>query len=276
MIATTRMPALAAGLALVLAGCNSAQPPQAHGTQTTVLDLSGVRIVDLTYPVDESTLYWPTAPHGFQYEELFRGETEAGFHFYAGMFSMPEHLGTHMDAPAHFGKGEATLGEIGMERLIVPAVVIDARDEAAGDRDYALTRERLEAFEAEHGRIAPNTAVLLNTGWSRHWNDPEAFLGDDPAAENWRPSFPSFGEEAARLLVERDVALIGTDTASIDPGRSETYPVHQLTQSAGIPGLENLANLAELPPTGAWLIALPAKIAPASGGPVRAVALVPR
>jgi kynurenine formamidase len=74
---------------------------------------------------------------------------------------------------------------------------------------------------------------------------------------------------------ERHVAALGVDTASIDPGASHDFPVHRLAMAENVPGFENLAHLEELPETGAWVLALPMKIAGGSGGPLRAVGLVP-
>jgi kynurenine formamidase len=110
---------------------------------------------------------------------------------------------------------------------------------------------------------------------SRHWPDRRAYLGDDTPGDASRLRFPSFGEDAARLLVEeRDVAVLGADVASIDYGRSTDFIVHRVAAERNVPGLENLTALERLPPTGALVIALPVKIEGGSGGPVRVVALV--
>ena len=77
-------------------------------------------------------------------------------------------------------------------------------------------------------------------------------------------------------MLERGAAVLGVDTASIDHGPSSDFEVHRLAAAAGVPGLENLASLEQLPEVGAWLIALPMKIGGGSGGPVRVIALVPR
>ena len=105
----------------------------------------------------------------------------------------------------------------------------------------------------------------------------KAYLGDDTPGNASKLSFPSFGAEAARLLVEeRAVAALGVDTASIDYGRSTDFQVHRIAAEKNVPGLENLTNLDKLPPRGALVIALPMKIEGGSGGPLRAIALVPR
>ena len=131
------------------------------------------------------------------------------------------------------------------------------------------------AFERRHGRIAQGTIVLLRTGWSRLWPDVKAYLGDDTPGDASRLRFPSFGEDAARLLVEdRGAAALGVDTASIDYGRSGDFMVHRIAAARQVPGLENLTNLERLPATGATVLALPVKIEKGSGGPVRVVAVV--
>lgn len=259
------MPAMIAALAL---------GPAADGQ---AIDLSRVRMVDLTHAFDSATLYWPTAPSSFVLERLSYGDTEGGYFYAANAFSSPEHGGTHLDAPIHFGRDRLTSDEIPLERLIAPAVVIDVSSKAAAEPDYRLTRNDVEQFEAEHGRIAAGSIVLLRTGWSARWPNRKAYLGDDTPGDASRLSFPSFGEDAARLLVEeRRVAAIGADVASIDYGRSTDFIVHRLAAARDVYGLENLTNLEALPAVGATVIALPMKIAGGSGGPVRVVALVPR
>jgi kynurenine formamidase len=246
-------------------------------SQAQELDLTRYRLVDLTHAFNEQTIYWPTSPSTFRLERLAHGHTEGGYFYSANAFSSPEHGGTHLDAPIHFAEGRHTTEQIPLERLIAPAVVIDVSVQAARDRDYRLTREDVLEWERRHGRIAPGTIVLLNTGWSRHWPDRRAYLGDDTPGDASRLHFPSFGAEAARLLVEeRQVSVLGVDVASIDYGQSRDFMVHRIAAERNVPGLENLTTLAELPARGAVVVALPMKIEGGSGGPVRVIALVPR
>jgi kynurenine formamidase len=117
----------------------------------------------------------------------------------------------------------------------------------------------------------------LRTGWSARWPDAKRYLGDDRPGETTGLHFPSYGREAAQLLVgERHVAALGIDTASIDYGPSQDFAVHQVAAAANVPGLENLTGLEALPWRGAWIVALPMKIGRGSGGPLRIVALLPR
>ena len=241
------------------------------------IDLARSAIVDLTHPLNAKTLYWPTAPSRFKLEQLAFGPTPGGWFYAAYAFSAPEHGGTHLDAPVHFAEHGATADQVALERLVAPAVVIDVAAAAAADPDYRLTVADVEAFERRHGRIAPGSIVLLRTGWSARWPDAKRYLGDDTPGDASKLRFPSFGPEAATVLVrDRRVGAIGVDVASIDYGRSGDFRVHQIAAAANVPGLENLTNLDRVPPTGAIVVALPMKIEGGSGGPVRVIAIVPR
>lgn len=241
------------------------------------LDLSTQRMVDLTHPLNAQTIYWPTSPSTFRLERLSFGPTPGGWFYAANAFSAPEHGGTHLDAPIHFAEAGLTAEKIPLERLVAPAVVIDVSARAAADPDYGLSRQDVLDWEQRHGRIEPGTMVLLRTGWSRRWPDRRAYLGDDTPGDASNLHFPSFGDDAARLLVEeRGAGALGVDVASIDYGQSRDFMVHRIAAARNVPGLENLTNLHELPPRGAVVIALPTKIEGGSGGPLRAIALVPR
>jgi len=241
------------------------------------IDVSRYRIVDLSHGYGPATLYWPTSTSKFTLTREANGPTPGGYFYASNSVSTPEHGGTHLDAPRHFSEKGRTTEQIPLEQLVAPAVVIDVTKECAADRDYRLTREAVLAFEKSHGAIARGTAILLKTGWSRHWPDAKAYLGDATPGDASKLSFPSYGTDAARLLVEeRGVAALGIDTASIDYGRSTDFQVHRIAAAGNVPGFENLTSLDQLPTRGATVIALPMKIEGGSGGPLRAIALVPR
>lgn len=243
--------------------------------QAQTIDLARARIIDLTHTLDQRTLFWPTSPTRFSLERLAYGPTPGGWFYAANAFSAPEHGGTHLDAPIHFYESGATTDAIDLRRLIGPAVVIDIRRQAGANPDYRLTAQDVEEHERANGRIPEGAIVLLRTGWSSRWPDARGYLGDDTPGDASKLHFPSFGVDAARLLVEgRKAAALGADVASIDYGQSTDYMVHRIAAAAGVPGLENLTNLDQVPATGAVVLALPMKIGGGSGGPVRVVALV--
>jgi kynurenine formamidase len=180
-----------------------------------------------------------------------------------------------MDAPVHFASGGQPLDQVPVRQLIGPGVVLDVREKAAADSDYRLSVADVEAWEKASGAIEAGAIVLLRTGWGSRWPDRKRYLGDDKPGDASGLHFPSYGQGAARLLVERRrVAALGVDTASIDHGPSRDFIVHQIAGAANVPGLENVARLEELPLRGAWIVALPMKIGGGSGGPLRIVALV--
>jgi kynurenine formamidase len=241
------------------------------------LDLDGYQLVDLSHTYDEGTLYWPTSPSAFEKTELNFGEVEAGYFYSAYSVCTPEHGGTHLDAPIHFAAGGASTEAIPLANLIAPAIVIDVRKQAAAERNYRLSVADVRRFETEHGEIEKGTIVLLRTGWSEYWPDATGYLGDDKPGDASHLEFPGYGADAVRLLAEdRQVAVLGVDSASIDYGPSQDFIAHRIAAAAGVTNLENLTNLDQLPATGATVVALPMKIGGGSGGPARVVALVPK
>ena len=231
--------------------------------------------MDLTHPFSPETVYWPTA-RGFSLDTVAWGPTEGGYFYSAFDFSAAEHGGTHLDAPVHFAEGRQAADEIPLERLIAPALVVDAGQ--AVDPDYQVTVQDLQAWESVHGSIPAGSILLLRTGWGARYGDRVAYLGTERTGPEAVAElhFPGLHPEAARWLVEsREVAAVGIDTPSLDRGQSTTFQTHVTLYSANIPGFENVANLEGLPPTGAHVFALPMKIKGGSGGPLRIVAWVP-
>ncbi len=241
-----------------------------------VFDGSAGQWVDLTHAYDSSTIYWPTDTEGFQLEELAYGRTEGGWFYSSYGFSTAEHGGTHLDAPIHFAEGRRTTDEIPVSDLVGPAAVVDVRDRAGAD--YRVSVADLEAWEAAHGTLPDGAIVLLRTGWGPRWGNRVAYLGTSLTGPEAVPElhFPGLSPEAAAWLVaNRSVAAVGIDTPSIDTGQSTDFQAHVTLYEANIAGFENVANLEALPEAGAFIVALPMKIAGGSGGPLRIVAFVP-
>ena len=180
---------------------------------------------------------------------------------------MPEHLGTHLDAPNHFEKNQPSVEKLKAQELFGPGVVIDITRQAEQNPDYTLTANDVQAWEKQHGPIPAGAIVLLRTGWGRFWGNVARFQNRDARG---RLHFPSYSAEAAKFLIQkRKASGLGIDNLSIDPGISKDFPVHHIVNGAGRFGLENVAHLDQLPPRGFYLIIAPLKIEAGTGGPAR-------
>ncbi|MBX7075382.1 MAG: cyclase family protein [Pirellulales bacterium] len=229
------------------------------------------RLVDLTYAINERAPYWP----GDNYEP-FRLRTIATLEkdgVLSKAFSMPEHLGTHLDAPNHFERNRPSVDQLPPTDLFAPGVVIDVSAQASMDADYQLTIADIERWERAHGAIPTKAVVLLYTGWGRFWDQPARYRNQDVRGVM---HFPGYSAEAAQWLIDQcDARGIGIDTLSIDRGVSRDFATHHAVNRAGRYGLENIASLDELPARGFYLVVAPIKIEGGTGGPTRVLAILP-
>lgn len=235
------------------------------------------RIVDLTHSFGSDTIVWPTE-QDFKLVVQHAEDTVGGYYYASNRVEMPEHGGTHLDAPIHFSKGKQTLDQIPIERLVGGGIRIDVTVQCARDRDHRVATSDFERWEAEHGRIPNHAIILLNTGYARFWPSRKDYLGTEVRGQEGVRAlhFPGLHPEAATWLVrERQVKAVGIDTASIDYGQSTKFETHVALLSQNVPVFENLADLDNLPDRGFDVIALPMKIAGGTGGPLRIIAVVP-
>jgi kynurenine formamidase len=190
--------------------------------------------------------------------------------FYGQIWTFWEHNCTHLDVPAHFVTGGRFSPQMSLDELIRPLVVIDISDRAAANPDTELTRDDLRAFERRRGRIRRGAVVAMNSGWAARSSSVAAYrnVGADGLQH-----FPGFSKAAVEwLLEERDIAGIGVDTLSLDPGRSQTFDAHVTLLGADRYGIENLANLDRVPARGATLTVGLIPWEQGSGGPARVFA----
>ncbi len=235
------------------------------------------RCIDLSHDFSDETVYWPTATP-FVMDTVFAGPSGKGYYYSAYSFCAAEHGGTHIDAPVHFAEGRETVDQIPLSRLIGQTVKIDVSAKVSADRDYRIRVDDLVAWESQHGRIPENSIVLLETGFAKFWPNRAQYLGTEKRGPEGVAElhFPGLGNDAAVWLAEeRKIAAVGIDTASIDYGQSQTFDTHVALMTRNIPAFENVANLGEVPATGARVVALPMKIKGGSGGPLRIVAFLP-
>jgi kynurenine formamidase len=241
-----------------------------QGALEKVLDGKG-QIIDLTHKLSASIPYWPGGTYKpFHFETIATLEKDG---VYSGYFCMPEHMGTHIDAPNHFEPGQKSVDALDLRQLIAPAVVVDVRKEVAKDPDYRLTVDDLKRWEKENGAIPSQAVVFMYTGWESRWNDTQAYRNQDAQKVM---HFPGFSAEAAQFLVsEREIRGIGIDTLSVDYGPSKDFRVHHIVNGAGKYHVENADNVSKLPAKGAIVIVAPIPIEGGSGGPARVFALLP-
>ena len=251
-------------------------------TLVEALATGSVQVVDLTQPLSEATpilqLPEPFAnTPGWKMHEISRFD-DRGPAWYWNWFEGGEHVGTHFDAPVHWitGRDKGDVTQVPPERLIGPAVVIDKTAEATRDPDYLLTLDDIRAFEAAHGPLPSGGWLLYRTGWDARAHDQAQFLN----ANETGPHTPGMEAETARWLAEESAIVgVGVETVGTDAGAAHSFdpafPCHYYMLGAGKYGLTQLANLAQLPPTGSVLVVAPLKIVNGSGSPARVLALAP-
>jgi kynurenine formamidase len=223
---------------------------------TTAAGLRVVRVVDLSAPIDESTVVYPgdPTPHFAVHSTIERN----GFNLLS--VQMGSQSGTHVDAPYHFEDDGARIDELPLERFAGRAVVVDAT--TLGARE-PITWELVAPVSS---RLDGHAVVLLHTGWSRHYGSPAYF------------DHPYLDAEACRRILDAGVRTICIDAINIDETPDDThpgvgFPVHHLIAAVdGVIG-ENFRNLGEVTSPDMLVMAFPLAFQGADGAPVRAVAL---
>lgn len=214
-------------------------------------------LIDLSHVIEHGMTTYPGLPgpgisDHLSFEDS-HGVYAAGTEFQIGRISMVTNTGTYLDTPAHRYRDGRDLAGLPLERCAGLAAVVIAMGEGAlememfGDLDLA------------------GKAVLLYSGWDRHWRTER--YGD--------PVHPHVTESGARALVDAGVTLVGIDSVNIDDTTTGARPAHTVLLAAGIPIVEHLTGLAQLPRTGALFTAVPPAVRGLGTFPVRAFAVVP-
>eukprot|EP00008_Paramoeba_atlantica_P008537 CAMPEP_0201488552 /NCGR_PEP_ID=MMETSP0151_2-20130828/18877_1 /ASSEMBLY_ACC=CAM_ASM_000257 /TAXON_ID=200890 /ORGANISM="Paramoeba atlantica, Strain 621/1 / CCAP 1560/9" /LENGTH=268 /DNA_ID=CAMNT_0047873867 /DNA_START=39 /DNA_END=842 /DNA_ORIENTATION=- len=182
-----------------------------------------------------------------------------------------EHLGTHVDAPYHFGgPGKKTVDQISLDDLTGPLCVVDVSAQAEDFNDYALTVEDLEDYEHQFGKIPSGAIVAMYSGWGSRWPDVAAYRNLDNGGVM---RFPGFSVEAVNWIIENrpDVVGLAVDTLSLDIGSSTTFEAHLAWAAVDKWGLENLAHLDQAPFSGVELTVAPIYVQDGTGSSARAL-----
>jgi kynurenine formamidase len=231
--------------------------------------LAGAQVVDMTYRLTTDFPLFPVYDP-VRVAQKFTCKDDG---FCVNSWAFDEHSGTHVDAPAHFGEGAATVDRIEPRELILEIAVVDIRERVEHDHDATVDPDDVLGWERRHGPLPDRCALFALTGWGSRVHDSAAYLNADAAGTMHAPGF---SPELTEFLKEErpGVRSIGLDTASLDIGASADFPAHVSWLPSGRYGIENLANVDALPPRGAVAIVGAPRLAGGSGGPTRVLALV--
>ena len=211
------------------------------------------RLVDLSHSIADGTITYKglPPPHicDFWTREQSAGLYEDGATFQIGRIDMVANTGTYLDTPFHRYADGDDLAAVALDRVAsLPALRVTSADQSVDAAAF-------EALDVE------GKAVLVHTGWDRHWG-----------SETYFEDHPFLTEAAAKLLATRGAALVGIDSHNIDDTRAPRRPVHTILLGAGILICEHLTNLAALPDNGFRFTAAPPKFVGMGTFPVRAFA----
>ncbi len=212
-----------------------------------------MRVVDLTHTFTNGMPVFPGLPAP-AFEPIANVETDG---YAMTSYRMLNHIGTHVDAPAHQIAGGDTLDEIGLERLVTDALTIDVSQR----KPHGAVP--LAELEPQLGKVRAGDIVLFYSNNARNY-------GTDAYWTGW--SYPD--ADAARALIDCGISAIGFDGPSADPVDSTTFDLHRIWLSAGRMIIENVNNLDQLPER-APIVVAPMKVAAANGAPARIFALLP-
>jgi kynurenine formamidase len=216
------------------------------------------QLIDLSHTIEDGLVTYKglPAPHicDFWSREQSKEFYEDGSEFQIARIEMVANTGTYLDAPFHRFEEGNDLSKLELENLAdLEGVVV----RVPHTETLEIDRSRFEGLNLE-GR-----AVLVHTGWDRHWN-----------TQTYYENHPYLTKEAAEYLRDNNVKLVGIDSHNIDNTAYKTRPVHTVLLGAGILIVEHLCNLDQLPDEGFTFTALPPKFKGVGTFPVRAVARV--
>ncbi len=237
-----------------------AAPHRGSRTVSAKLPQPQSRLIDLSHVIEEGMVTYPGLPGPGFLPHLTRAASRevyaAGTEFTIDRISMLGNTGTYLDSPFHRYADGADLSLLPLERLADLPIVVGR---FVGSSERGITALALSALEVE------GKAVLLHTGWDRLFGSSDYGC---PA--------PFLAKDGAEYLVAQGAALVGIDSVNIDDTASGgERPAHSSLLAAGIPVLEHLTRLAQVPAEGATLHAVPPKVAKFGTFPVRAYAVVP-
>jgi kynurenine formamidase len=216
-----------------------------------------MKFIDVSHLVEHGMVTYQGLPAPFISDYLSREASRPhyaeGTTFQIGKINMVANTGTYIDAPFHrYNKGK-DLSELDLATLVNLSGIVFRADPAS----------RVISPELFEGKELKGKAILIHTGWDKHWRTDSYFEGH-----------PFLTEETARYLKASEVALVGIDSLNIDDTENPIRPVHSILLGAEIPIVEHLCNLEALPDDGFRFFAVPVKVKGLGSFPVRAFGLV--
>lgn len=214
------------------------------------------KFIDLSHTVEHGMITYKGMPApiicDYLSREASRERYAPGTEFQIGQIQMVANTGTYLDSPFHRYPNGHDLSELALESLAdLDCVVVRLTDR----HDRAIDRLRIDLATLK------GKALLVHTGWDKHWRTDQYFEGH-----------PHLTEALAKSLVEAGVTLVGIDSLNIDSTDNGTRPVHSTLLGAGIPIIEHMCGLAAVPERGARFFAAPVKVKGMGSFPVRAFA----
>ena len=269
VVDTVRRELTRRGFVGAIAAC-AAGAAVAAAQQKAVRLPAGFRdVVDLTHPFSAALPVYP----GYRPVQIRQRFSIAQDGFAANEVSFDEHTGTHVDAPVHFVAGAVSADRLPVDRLLAPLVVVSISERAAREPGTLVSIDDIAQWEKRHGRIPAGALVAMHSEWDARASSADRFLNRDASGAMRTPGFS--GEAARFLVTERDICGVGVDTLSLDAGAAEKFVAHLAILGAGKYGVEMMANLGRVPPSGSTVIVgAPAHVG-ATGGPARVLALLP-
>lgn len=211
------------------------------------------RFVDLSHTVEDGLITYKGLPAplvcDFMSREESRVHYDEGTSFHIGKIEMVANTGTYIDAPFHRFADGKDVAELEIESL--------------ADLEGELVQVGPDTQEIDEKHFAGldvnGKAVLVRTGWCKHWKTDQYFEGH-----------PYLTEGAAILLRNSGVRLVGIDSYNIDDIQNGARPVHTVLLGGEIPIIEHMCNLDQLPESGFRVTAVPVKVKNFGTFPVRA------
>ena len=261
---------------LILAGCAQKQPEPSLSDVMEVLKTK--RFVDLTHAFEPGIPHWPGFPDEKR-ETLYgydASEGKLGKGFYAQQFTHVGQWGTHCDPPAHFVRGKRTIDEIDVKEMLLPLVVMDLHEKVAKNPDCVISMDDVRDWEKRHGLVPEGAFVALRTDWSKHWPDAKAMRNADPQGV---AHYPGWSLPVLKYLYEeRKITASGHETTDPDPGiatSKDDYSLETYILGTNHYQIEMLANLDQVPESGALVVVAFPKPKGGSGFPARVFAILP-